>query len=112
MKTPRRVKINGVRGGWLAEVEGNWLAVLHHSLREGPDRYRAPIRPQDVGTKRLQGLEAALRTHDLVVVQRDKDPVSLARDGYIGVFRFTDLNFDGVSEFSLRFTEKYAEPKA
>jgi hypothetical protein len=106
------VKINGVRGGWLAEVEGRWLAVLHHTLRHGPDRSRAPIRPQDVGTKRLHDLQVALRTHDLVVVQRDRDPVSLARDGYIGVFRFTDLTFDGDREFSLRLTEKYAEPKA
>ena len=108
---PKRVKIRGVRGGWLAEVEGKWLAVLHHTQRVPPNRYVAPIRPQDIGTKRLAGLLDALRGNDLVVIQKDKDAVSLARDGYVGVFRFTDLVVDDQREFSLTLTDIYARPK-
>lgn len=109
---PRRVRINGARGRWVAEVEGRWLAVLHHSLREGATGYRAPIAPEHPGQKRFQELVAALEGQDLVVIQRDRDPETLARDGYVGVFRFADLRLDlEALELSLRLTERYADPK-
>lgn len=107
----RRVKINGVRGRWIAEVEGRWLAVLHHLHRRGADGYESMILPEHVGTKRLDELLKALRENDLVVVQRDADPETLARDGYVGVFRFADLQFDEATGISLRFTGRYADPK-
>lgn len=108
----RRVAIGGERGRWVAEVEGRWLAVIHHSLREGPTGYRAAIAPEHPGQKRFQEFVAALEAHDLVVVQRDKDPVSLARNGYVGVFRFADLNIDLDSlVLTLRLVARYADPK-
>ena len=108
---PKQVKINGVRGRWVAEVEGQWLGVLHHMLRVGPTGYAAPILPEHIGSKRLQELEDALRAHELVVIQRDKDSVSLARDGYVGVFHFKDLVFDPVRGIHMTFTGRYADPK-
>ena len=108
----RRVKINGERGRRLAEVEGRWLGVLHHTLRDGATGYRAPIAPEHPGHKRFQELIAALEAHDLAVIQRDRDRASLARDGYIGVFRFADLKVDlEPPELSLRLVERYADPK-
>jgi hypothetical protein len=108
----RRVKITGERGRWVADVEGRKLAVLHHTLREGATGYRAPIAPEHPGSKRFQELVAALQDHDLVVIQRDKAPETLARDGYVGVFRFADLRIDlDALELTLRLTERYADPK-
>ncbi|MDW4549893.1 hypothetical protein R5H32_11060 [Defluviimonas sp. D31] len=107
----RRVKINGVRGRWVAEVEGKWLAVLHHLHRRGANGYEAAILPEHIGTKRLDDLLTALRENDLAVIQRDADPDTMARDGYVGVFRFTDLLIDKNTGISLRFTERYADPK-
>ncbi len=108
----RRVQINGVRGRWVAEVGGRWLGVLHHSLREGATGYRAPIFPEHPGQKRFEELIAALKAHDLVVIQRDKDRETLARDGYVGVFRFADLKVDlEALELTLRLVERYADPK-
>ena len=108
----RQVKISGERGRWVAEVEGRWLGVLHHTLRVGASGYRAPISPEHPGQKRFEELVTALRENDLVVIQRDADPISLARDGYVGVFRFTDLKIDlSVMELSLRLTARYADPK-
>ena len=110
----RLVHIHGERGRWLAEVEGRWLAVLHNTFWQKPDRYRAPLFPEHLGQKRYEELVEALRRHDLVVMQRDKDRTSLARDGYIGLFRFTDLVIDTTDrwELSLTLTDRYADPKA
>ncbi|MCL4187644.1 MAG: hypothetical protein KJZ85_08550 [Rhodobacteraceae bacterium] len=108
----RRVHIRGERGRWVAEVEGRWLAVLHQTFRVGPHGYRAPIPPEHPGQKRFEELARALHEHDLVVVQRDRDPVTLARDGYVGVFRFKDLRVDtDAGEMSLTLTERHADPK-
>lgn len=108
---PRLVKIHGERGRWVADVEGKQLAVIHHTLRVPPNRYVAPILAEHVGSKRLAEFERALRENCLVIIQRDKDAVSLARDGYVGVFHFTDLKFDENSEMSLTLTDRYASPK-
>ena len=108
----RRVAIGGERGRWVAEVEGRWLAVIHHSLREGPTGHRAAISPEHPGQKRFHEFAAALEAHDLVVVQRDRDPVSLARNGHVGVFRFADPRIDlDAPELTLRLVERYADPR-
>jgi hypothetical protein len=109
MKMRRRVRIIGHRGGWTATVEGRTLGVIHHLYRQGA-RYHAPIMPEHVGGAKLRALEQALRENDLVVVQRDKDIETVARDGYVGVFRFTDLDFDPGRGLSLTLTERYADP--
>ncbi|MCC6306008.1 MAG: hypothetical protein IT545_12540 [Rhodobacteraceae bacterium] len=107
---PRRVAIHGERGRWVAEVEGRWLAVLHQTFREGPHGYRAPIPPEQPGQKRFEELRRALADHDLVVIQRDRDPLTLARAGYVGVFRFKDLRLDlRAGELTLTLTERYAD---
>ncbi|WP_439560647.1 hypothetical protein [Roseinatronobacter sp.] len=108
----KRVKISGERGRWVADVEGRMLGVLHHTLRVGADLYQAKISPEHPGQKRFKELVSALESYDLVVIQRDKDEQSLARDGYVGVFHFTDLNVDLENlELRLRFTGRYADPQ-
>ncbi len=88
------------------------LGVLHHLHRQGRDGYSAEIFPEHLNQKRFQELVAALEGNDLVVIQRDRDAQTLARDGYVGVFRFTDLNIDTENlRLTLRFTEKYADPQ-
>ena len=105
------VRINGVRGRWVAKVEGKWLGVLHNTQRLGLDRYEAPILPEHIGSKRLLDLEGALREHDLVVIQKDENETNLARNGYVGVFYFKDLIFDPDHGIRLTFTDRYASPK-
>ncbi len=104
----KRVNIHPERGRWVPEVEGKWLANLHSSFRVGLDRYEAPIRPEDWGTKRLGELERALKENEPVVVRKDKGPDDLSRDGYIGVFRFKDLIFDAEQGLKLTFVARYA----
>lgn len=111
---PRLVKITGERGRWLAEVEGQWLAVLHDSHWNFHNHsYHAPLRPEDRGTKRCEEFLAALRAHPLAVMQRDApatDTGSLARTGYIGVFRFGGLVITE-DHLSLTLSERYASPR-
>ena len=108
----RLVKINGERGRWVAEVEGQWLAVLHHTQRIGPHDHFMPLNWGDPRkSRRYQEFEDALKTHDLAVIQRDGDPITLSRDGYVGVFRFANLQIDYSSGIRLRFTERYASPQ-
>lgn len=106
--TPRRVKIHGLRGQWVAEVEGKLLAVLHNSHWKPPSTYLAAIRPTDLGGARLAALLDALRRESLVVMQRDKGP-DLDRDGYVGVFAFSDLEITDDS-VSLKIDGRYADP--
>lgn len=112
MISRRKVSIRGQRGRWVAEVEGRMLGVLHHLYRDGPTGYFGPFdRGDPRGSKRFEELETALATFDLAVLQRDRDLETLARDGYIGVFRFKDRKIDYESGFSLTFVERYADPK-
>ena len=108
---PKRVSINGKRGRWVAEAAGRWRAVLRHTLWVGADRSEAPIMPEHVGDRRPGELEQALRENDPAVIQRDKDAVSLARNGYVGVFRFKDLIIDYKHGLKLTLTEHCADPK-
>lgn len=62
----------------------------------------------DIAGKRYADFVEALRSNDLVVVQRDV-PGGLARDGYIGVFRFKDLMIGPDGAISLTLVERYAD---
>jgi len=105
-----KIKIKGARGVWTAEVGGKNLAVLHNTLwNKSTGVYWAEIRPQDKGGARLHSLLEALRAFDEVVMQRDVSTDDFSRDGYIGVFRFTDLDI-GEDHLSLRLTERVADP--
>lgn len=79
-------------------------------MRIGANGYFGPFPTDPRRSKKYQELEAALHSNELAVVQRDKDPVKLDRDGYVGVFRFSDLKIDYASGFSLKLVERYADP--
>ena len=108
---PKRVSIQGARGRWVAKVEGTWLGVIHASWRRGPTGYLDPMPGAKVDGKRYAELVEALRDHDKVVLQRDTDPISLARDGYVGVFHFKDLIVGADGSIGLTLTSRYADPK-
>ena len=56
----------------------------------------------------------ALRREALVVVQKDKerenDREPLARAGYVGVFRFKDLEIGNDNSVKLTLIQRYADP--
>lgn len=110
------VKIIGRRGSWLAEVEGKHLAVLHDRLLKKGGQYQQRCYPETPRNKQLELLEA-LKNHSLAVLQKDSKEGSHERgepnhmrDGYVAVFRFSDLQIDEDLSFTLRFTERYANP--
>ena len=112
----KSVKILGKRGSWLAEVEGKQLAVLHDKLLGPGGEYKQLCYPETPLGKQHALLDA-LKTHDLAVLQKDSEAGSHnrgepnhMRDGYVAVFRFTDLQIDDDLSFTLRFTERYAKP--
>jgi len=105
---PRIVHIQGKRGAWTAEVEGRQLAVLHSSWRQGASGYHDPMEGVKLDGKRYRDLVDALKTYDLAVVQRDAGE-NLDRDGYVGVFRFKDLEIGPGGEISLILTERFAD---
>jgi len=110
---PRRVKINGESGRWVAEVERRWSAVLHNTHGVKPHGHFAPFdRGDPRRLKRHDEFELALKAHHLVVMQIDTDPVSLGRGGHVGVFPFSDLLIDYLSGISLRIAKRYADPKS
>lgn len=91
---------------WTADFGGRQLAVLHNTLWNRSDHtYHTEIRPQDKGTKRLDVLLDALRRHDMIVMQRDRSRTDFTRNGYVGVFRFADLDI-GDDQLCLRLTER------
>ena len=107
----RRVKITGARGRWVAEVEGRMLAVLHSTHMQPGGQLFAPFDDGDPrGRARYEEFQEALRNHELVVIQRDRSATDFTRNGYVGVFRFSDLEIDYASGISLRLTERYADP--
>jgi hypothetical protein len=97
------VRITGARGDWIADVEGERLAVIHDTWWSGRNVYRDPMVGVDLGGQRYLDYVEKLRDTDRVVVQRDKGNGSLERDGYVGVFSFKDLrvNPDGPIEMTL-----------
>lgn len=110
MAAHRQVRIKGKRGQWLAEVEGVPLPVVHHLDRVGKDRLDAVFDHRTPETSgQCAGLVAALQRETRLVLQKDRDHDSRARDGYIGVFDFDEFELrpDG---FSLRLVRRYASP--
>lgn len=91
LRPPSR-KIAGARGQWTADVEGVEMAVLHNSWRVGTTGYFDPMDGFGRDGKKHADLVRALEAGDIAVIQRDKsgDP-ALSRDGYVGLFRFKDL---------------------
>jgi len=107
----RAVKITGARGDWIADVEGERLAVIHDTWWSGKDAYRDPMVGVDTATKRYLDYVAKLRESDRVVVQRDKGQGSLERDGYVGVFSFKDLQVDPAGPIEMRLTARLASSR-
>ena len=106
----RRLHIVGARGDWTADVEGRRLAVIHSRWRHGASGYHDPMAGAATAGKRYADFVQALKTNDLVVIQRD-GPGGLARDGYVGIFRFADLLIGSAGDISLTLVERYAEHK-
>ncbi len=112
MRPRRQVHIHGVRGQWTAEVEGKQLAVLHNTWWQDrrSNRYHDPMQGVLREGARYLARIAALRMHDLAVMQRDGGP-KMERDGYLGVFRFRNLVIGEDGAISLDLVERYADPK-
>ena len=108
---PKRVKILGERGRWTAEVDGKRLAVIHDTWRVGSTGYHDPMEGAKIDGKRYQEFVEALRGHPEVILQRDGKG-SFARDGYIGVFAFTNLSINADGSIDLQLTNRVADPKA
>jgi hypothetical protein len=106
------VKITGTRGDWIADVDGERLAVIHDTWWTGKDAYRDPMENVDVTTKRYVEYVAKLRETDRVVVQRDKGQGSLEREGYVGVFSFKDLEVDPAGPIEMRLTARVANARS
>ncbi len=114
MKGPpkvRRLRITGARGDWTADVEGVRLPVIHTTWRDGPNKYRDPMVGEKLDGKRYQGYVELLLRSTEVVLQRDADPQSLARNGYVGVFSFVDLDVEAGGAISLNLTKRVADPR-
>ena len=107
----RPVKITGARGDWIADVEGERLAVIHDTWWSGKNVYRDPMTGVDVETKRYTDYVEKLRESDRVVVQRDKGQGSLERDGYVGVFSFKDLQVDPAGPIEMTLTARIASSR-
>jgi hypothetical protein len=107
----RAVTITGARGDWIADVEGERLAVIHNTLWTGREAYRDPMVGVDLGAKRYVDYIAKLQETDRVVVQRDKGQGSLERDGYVGVFSFKDLKVDPDGPVEMTLTARVASSR-
>ncbi len=107
----RPVTIASGRGDWIADVDGERLAVVHDTWWTGKDVYRDPMVDVDVTTKRYIEYVAKLRESDRVVVQRDKGNGNLDRSGYVGVFSFRDLDVDPAGPITMRLTARVAHSR-
>lgn len=104
-------KISGARGDWIADVDGERLAVIHDTWWTGRDAYRDPMEGVDLASKRYVDYVAKLGDTDRVVVQRDKGAGSLEREGYVGVFAFKDLLVHPEGPIELRLTARVANAR-
>lgn len=107
-----RLRIVGSRGRWTAEAGPETLPVLHAtwwSPRTGD--YCDPMAGVNLQGARYVDYAARLRQTDRAIIQRDADPDSLTRDGYLGVFRFVDLEIAAAGAISLKIVERIADAK-
>jgi hypothetical protein len=105
------MKIRGTRGDWTAEVDGRRLAVLHSSWMQGLHDYHDPDIGAERGSAKYAALMECLRGEDWIVMQRDADATTMARNGYVGIFAFENLAVAEDGSFSLRLTRRVADPK-
>lgn len=98
-----RSAIKGSRGSWFAEWNGERLPVLHNSWRVDSTFYRDPMVGAPLAGKRYRDLVEALSTGSRAIMQRDRDE-TLARNGYVGVFTYTDFEVedDGAIHLTLK----------
>ncbi len=108
---PGSATITGARGDWIADVDGERLAVIHDTWWSGKDAYLDPMGGVDLAAKRYIDYVAKLRESDRVVVQRDKGDGSLEREGYVGVFSFKDLVVDPSGPIALTLTARVANSR-
>lgn len=99
-------KITSHRGQWTVDVEGRELAVLHNTWRVGTTGYLDENRAEVVSSDKQARLVAALRDNDVAVLQRDVDRETLARDGYIGIFSYKDLEIGEDGSIKLTFVDR------
>jgi len=106
-----RVRIVGKRGSWMARAGNEELPVLHQHWRNGAHGYCDPMRGVKRDGARYRGLVDALAGGDCAIVQKDRiEGETLARDGYVGVFRHTGFAVGQNGEITLKLVEKVAEP--
>jgi len=108
----KQVRILGSVGRWTAEADGETLPVLHNQwwdVRSGT--YLDPMEgvPQDRG--KWPDYVARLRECDRAIIQKDADPITLRRSGYIGVFRFADLDVREDGAIALKIVERLSDAK-
>lgn len=113
-RPPRRARIIRRHGWWVAEVEGESLAVLHSTFASVVPEitdYFAPIsRAHDRNQKtKYRAFERALKASNHVVVQIDTSETDFTCIGHLGVYLYERLVIDD-SGISLKFTGKDADP--
>ena len=113
-RPPRRVTIVRRHGWWVAEVEGESLAVLHSTFASGaPDitDYFAPIgraHDRNQPTKYL-AFKRALAASNRVVVQIDKSDTDFTCIAHMGVYFYEwPAKVDDLG-IRLKFTGKDAD---
>ena len=99
-------KIVGHRGQWTADVEGRELAVLHNTRRQGTTGYFDPMTKVKLDGDKYRRLAQALRENDVAVMQRDAGDDGLSRDGYIGIFSYSDLAIGDDGSISLKLVDR------
>ena len=106
------VHIKGSRGRWTAEADGETLPVLHSTFWDvGTGLYRSPGEGFDPAGRKFTELQQLLRGGDRIIMQKDADPVTLARAAYIGVFRYADLDIGADGAVRLTIIQRIADAR-
>jgi hypothetical protein len=82
------------------------LPVIHNTWRRGETGYFDPMLEAKLDGKRYSEFVEALRSENLVIMQRDKKG-SLEREGYIGIFEFGDLEIGKDGSIKLTLLSRY-----
>jgi hypothetical protein len=105
------VKIVGRRGKWLAQVEGDWLPVLHDTWRIGAVGYCDPMRDVDTSSVKYREFIEALCTHGRAVIQKDAGDETMSRAGYHGVYKIDEKSIANDGSVTLTIVERIAIPR-